>query len=490
MKQLLLVLLLLCLGVGQAWAEPAENLAEAVKLIQAKKNEEAKPLLESILADAEATAVQKAGAYYLFGIIEANPEQAVAFFRQAVAVDPTLERAHVRLVEVLLGEQRYAEAASAAAAGLETFPANNRLNLMQAQALSGAGKYSEAIAVFSKLLDASKREGTLYLQRGRAYQLANLPERAKEDFKSADRLRQSLGKADMGDLLYYVGMLMQDANEFDNAIDTYKKALALQPSVERRADLDKRINDTLGKKKIYKETAAYRKELDRAWESITRRNNPQAALSPLLKIVNVPDLPDDLKARAYLYLSYTGNSLPQRLVYARKAVELGPTQLLAQDRVGHLLFQNKQYDESLQYYTTARALEPGNAHMPLWCGKNRLELGKIDEAIQDFTQALQIDPEFSAAYAARAGAYLEVGKENEALQDLKSFEKYRQNRDASSQSVVQYVTGRLLENKKEYDGALNNYRSAISNDLNLAHRYIADARRRAKILEELKAWSE
>jgi len=140
------------------------------------------------------------------------------------------ERDEVRLevVEALLERQRY-DLALRAIAELRGDGLNDiKLDLYQAEALTGQGLYGESVDLLKRLGPRGGTERQKLL--GLAYFGQKNLEASAQSFKRAARQAE---RSEKPDLLNNLGFALAAASEHEDAIAAYTKALALDPSLSR-----------------------------------------------------------------------------------------------------------------------------------------------------------------------------------------------------------------------------------------------------------------
>ena len=96
--------------------------------------------------------------------------------------------------------------------------------------------------------------------------------------------------------------------------------------------------------------------------------------------------------------------------------------------------------ESLQQYTSAIAMNPGN-FMDHWNrGLSYEYLGNLDQALSDYTQAVRIDPDFAKGYLYRARILEQQGEIEKAMADIREAHR----RDPKDPAVIEAMSRRGL----------------------------------------------
>ncbi len=480
-KILALLAVAVLLPVGSAMADPGEELRKATDFIKAGDKDAARPILAEILADESASPSVKAQVYFVYAALEKEPADQIPFLDKAIATDPGFFRAYERKAIRLFEMGKYAEAAETATAALGLDPANKQMLQYKASGYYYAGDYARAAEAFSDCLQADNRNGKLYLLRGHSYLLSRQPEKALADFSTANRYAAQLNAQEQSDLQYYWGMAYLDAERFDLATGSFNKALGMNPSAERKTDLERYIAETADKKAAYATVVQTRKDLERA------KRNPRASSGVLQKIVENPQVTDELKAQAYGYLSYTGRTVAEDLAYADKAVALAPENYEYLMRQGILRYSLQNPKEALTSFDRALAL---NSEAPAgWAyrGLCYLDLEDWAAAEKNFSKAAE-HPDNQVAYLYRARARFMLGNMDPAREDISKVPQEVPRRSKMLSAEYNYLLGLFAQQDKKYGEALDYYTRALNADASGSRG--KDLQKRVNQLNSLKRWSE
>src|SRR3989338_7098103 len=126
----------------------------------------------------------------------------------------------------------------------------------------------------------------------------------------------------------------------------------------------------------------------------------------------------------------------------------------------------KEYDDAIEAYTSAIALDPNYAAAYNNRGVAYKNKGQNDRAIEDYNKAIALDPNYAAAYNNRGNAYANKGQYDRAIEDYNkaialdpNYAKAYNNR------------GGAYDNKGQNDRAIEDYNKAIALDPNNAAAY-------------------
>lgn len=115
-------------------------------------------------------------------------------------------------------------------------------------------------------------------------------------------------------------------------------------------------------------------------------------------------------------------------------------------------FNDAKYEEAVNAYTEAIALNPVSALLYAKRGQSYLQLSKPNACIRDCTVALQINPDIATAYKFRGRAYRLLGKWEEAAKDLRNACKI--DFDEQTDEWLKEVTPnakKLEEHQRKYE---------------------------------------
>jgi tetratricopeptide (TPR) repeat protein len=90
----------------------------------------------------------------------------------------------------------------------------------------------------------------------------------------------------------------------------------------------------------------------------------------------------------------------------------------AHRRRGNAFLENYKYEQAMEAYTKAIALDPGMADAYNGRGIARRSMGQAKQAIEDFTRAIELDGDFAQAYRNRGSAWHGEMQHDKAIVDL------------------------------------------------------------------------
>ncbi len=175
-------------------------------------------------------------------------------------------------------------------------------------------------------------------------------------------------------------------------------------------------------------------------------------IAPTERLTRNPNNLTALKSLATL--SADRNRCPERIAYARQALELAPGDPALELSLARSLALCAQYGESVARYRRLLQIQPQTEGMLAELGGTLLRAGRNDEAIPVFRKALQLNPKDSGATLGLAQALAATGSYAEAL--LRYDEVLRispQNYDAlQGKAYVLYWTHQFAQARAIFQG--------------------------------------
>ena len=189
-----------------------------------------------------------------------------------------------------------------------------------------------------------------------------------------------------------LGVAQKDQNLTDQAYQSFRKALQLNPNLD-----EAHFNLAI---------------------ILEERAKTDEAIAHYRKAVEIK--PDFVKAHNNLGAAYLRqNKLDDAGVHLRKALRLDPKFAPAHNNMGLAHVKQGKLDEAVENYLRALELNPKLAEAQFNLGHALLMQGKAEQATMRFQKALQLDPDHAEAHNNLGGQLLNQGKLDEALVHLK-----------------------------------------------------------------------
>ena len=147
---------------------------------------------------------------------------------------------------------------------------------------------------------------------------------------------------------------------------------------------------------------------------------------------------------------------PQEEEEYRAAVQLDPDNAALQSALGHVLLQERKWDEAISALRGATALQPDDAVAHNNLGVALQTVGNVADAVPEFREAIRIQPNFLEAHS-NLGHALE--KQNDLSGSITEFQEVL--RLKPDDADAHYYLGLAEYKQGNSDGAVEEYREAI-----------------------------
>jgi tetratricopeptide (TPR) repeat protein len=348
------------------------------------------------LKDLVAAQPNSADAHFNLGLVYArqgqfrDEEAAVAEFREALRLEPSMDPARIALGRVLISLQRYSDAALVVLEYTRHQPRDSQGFYALGQAYQGLKKSDAAVKALERaaLLDPGDAAirfdlGMLLANRGRT-------DAAIQQFEAAERLNPSDPAAHSE-----LALLLEKTGDKERARVERAKLAAVKSASDKESAI-----------------ATFN---EKASEYLSA-GNAKAAAESYGRALQLS--PRDAKLRYNLSLAFDrmGDFASERKELA-KAVELNPNLAVAQNQLGLLALRSGQQVEAEQRFKKTLAIDPKFAEALSNLGVLYSQQGKNAEAAAQFQQAIKNDPKYTKAYInfgllmAQQGAFLEAERQ-------------------------------------------------------------------------------
>jgi len=225
-----------------------------------------------------------------------------------------------------------------------------------AQMLRGSGDWTQAIAVYSHMLDMAPNCIPAYVQRGLLMQEMGHPEKALPDFEQALRLDPYYGMA-----YYGRGWVKHTRGDYQGELEDAQRGLLLDPS----------------------NAGMYHRRIGAARQGLKRYDDAITSFNQAITLNSEND---------------------EGTLYNR----------------GRCYSEMQKYDLALADFDRCLQLDPDWAWAFAARGEAYLRMGRLDQAITDCRMAIQYQPEYIAGYYTRGLAYQEKGDTKRARADFET----------------------------------------------------------------------
>ncbi len=292
------------------------------------------------------------------------------------------------------------------------------------------GFTQEVLDIYRETIDKAPGFVELYINLGRVYYELKRYEDAICEYKMAIWLDSLNLRA-----YYYLCQLYEEQRDFENAIETCKKLIELQPHV---ADFHCRIAQYL-----YLEG-----QIDEAIEHY----QTAVSLNPNPQWTSVV-----AQTLGFIFQENTDN-LDAAIASYQTAYNLNPDDIDIYLNLGNVFFEKGAYDNALIVYKKALESSPYNARIHCNLGYLYWGKGNIDEAIKEYEKAIKYDNTYDIAYNNLGVIYLDdLGRVQKAIDLFESAKKYNPNYALANYNLARSIalTGDKIEAAKLYQTALD-----------------------------------
>jgi tetratricopeptide (TPR) repeat protein/tRNA A-37 threonylcarbamoyl transferase component Bud32 len=344
-------------------------------------------------------------------------DEALAEFNKAIDLEPGMALAYTNLGNALFDKGRWDEAITACRKALDIDPGSALAHNTLGNALCTKGKVEEAIAAHRKAIQLDPELAVAYSNLGTDLSAAGKEDEAIAAWRKAIAIDPSdaLAHSNLGAALYARG-------KADEAIAECRKAIAFDP---RLVNGHINLGNALRRKgKLDEAIAACRKAIDiaprdaRAYAALGTALGDKGRLDEAIVALRKATEIDPGAAPAYSNLGkalYDKGKLDEAIAACRKAIALDARDAVAHNNLGVALRDKGKMDEAIAAARQAIAIDPGlvNAHYTL--GTALVARGKTDEAIAAYRKAIEIDPRHMLAHSNLGAALSDTGKVDEAI---------------------------------------------------------------------------
>ncbi|MGB3404535.1 MAG: tetratricopeptide repeat protein [Microcoleaceae cyanobacterium] len=350
-------------------------------------------------------------------------KEAIQSYETALKLEPKSSIIHHSLGHILSKQQKWDEAIAYYQKALQLTPDSAVVYLHWGEALTQIQQYKEAIAKYQKSLEldpdfelAHQQLGNTFLQWGQEYEEQEKWSAAVEIYRKAIQLDVNLPQIyeKLGDTLQQAGSLdseeifsvYQKAFKIDNNnIELAQKLLTIEPD---NIELMYQVGNLLSQRNQYPEAIKLYQKIQKTelkdiqsylklGEAFVKANDLKAGINYYQKAIKL----EPESAKAYHLLGEAlqkQKELKAAKVAYEKAIEFNPDFFGTYHNLGDLLRQQQELDEAAEAYKKAAELNPNFYWSYHNLGDTYEQQGKIEEAITAYRQALKINPNFAYSY--------------------------------------------------------------------------------------------
>jgi serine/threonine protein kinase/Flp pilus assembly protein TadD len=182
------------------------------------------------------------------------------------------------------------------------------------------------------------------------------------------------------------------------------------------------------------------------------RHDDRRTLEALAASADVRRLPPETLTLLGKTLGDSLKAPEQAVALLRQAQRQYPADLWINDALGWYCYNLRQYDDSVRFFTAARALRPDSPYLVEGIGRALVDKGALPEAAAEFAKAIEMKPDFALAHnnlgavLGRQGKLAEAGAEyREAIRCQPDYALAHYNLGG-----VLELQGKLAEAEAEY----------------------------------------
>jgi serine/threonine protein kinase/Tfp pilus assembly protein PilF len=321
-------------------------------------------------------------------LVKTRPQEAMGFFRVAIAVRPGSSAAYNNLGNVLRDQKQIDEAIATYEKARDLDPENAKTHYNLGNVRLDQKRYPEAAAAYRQAIELDRRFAKAHYNLGLALVEQQQLPAAVDAFEKAIAI-----KADYPEALHNLGTTLARQNRLTDAASMLERALALNS------------NDALTMHSL----ASVR----------TRQGKVPEAIGILRKAIDR----DPKCAPAYnglgVALAQQGQTAPA-LVAFNQARAIEPKFAWAHANAGSAYHRQGKRTEAMAAYQQAVQLDPTIAAAQLGLGMLLGEQNRLPEGIAALRIAIKLDPKLAQAHGALGTALLFTGRFAEAAASLKT----------------------------------------------------------------------
>ncbi len=316
--------------------------------------------------------------------------------------------------------------------GLELAPSDLAFNSAIGEIYLAKNSYTEALAAFQKTLQLFPDNADTYYYSALTYQ--NLGDAQKQQSNALEAIKRNTKF--LGESYFIVGDAAQKSQNYNEAIEAYRKSLTAKPD--------------------------YYPVYHNLSDIFRRQNNFEEAVGVAKKAVEV--FPND--ANFYLDLSHyysLADDSAAAIGAARQAVKLLPDKSVGFTTLCRAYYEDKQFQPALEACNSALKLNPDDGEANVYLGFTYLSLDKTDAANSYFAKAVgglkdytQKNPDYSDGFYLLGNAYYYANQPQNAIDAYsRSLQLYPQFTKARfNLGLAYFVNGNTTAAQAQYEALL------------------------------------
>ncbi len=389
---------------------------------------------------------------------EKKAEEAVSYYRAALAVRPGTAAIHNSLGVAMSDQGKLTEAVAEYQKAIELDPKFAIPHTNLGGALYRQGKRAEGISEFQMAIELDPKLALGHFNLGiTLYDQGKLPE-AIAKFRKAIELDPKLAQPHNN-----LGVILRDQGKLNDAVAEYQKAIELDP---KYASPHNNLGGALyGQGKLAEAIAEYQRAIGLDPKSALPHNGLGMALHDQHKLAEaIAEYRKAIALDPKFALSHNGlgaalygqGRLGEAIAEYRKAIELDPKDASIHYNFGNALYRQGEVAEAIAEFRRAIALDPKLPQPHNNLGIALHGQGKLMEAIAEYRKAIELDPKFALPHKRLSAALYDQHKVAEAIAEWRKGIELDPN-DIPAHTALGdalYGQGRLREAIAEYRKAI------------------------------------
>jgi len=162
------------------------------------------------------------------------------------------------------------------------------------------------------------------------------------------------------------------------------------------------------------------------------------------------------------------DKLPEAMSELRKAEELDPGQADVHYTLGVTLWQQGDFAAAAEELHAAVHAKPDYAEAYYTLGTVLKQKGELQEAATALREAIRLQPEFAGAHTTLAAVLRQLGDSEGAAAESRTGMEMAKQKTSDQAALFATNSGRRLLNAGDLEGAISQFRAAISSSPNYA----------------------
>jgi tetratricopeptide (TPR) repeat protein len=378
-------------------------------------------------------------------------DEAITHFKRALELDSKFAMAHVNLGAALAAKGRKARAVlGASTVGFIGSPLGQGPLLAASALIPGRnGRTDETIAHYKTAIDLDPKYATAHNNLGNALLDKGRLDEAIQEYRTAIDLDPEDATTH-----YNFGLALSDKGRLDEAIQEWREAVKLDPkhapahfnlglALTNKRQLGEAIRHYQKATDLYPENALFHYNLGNALKA---NRQLEKAIQEYLWAIKID--PNFLWAHSNLAIAlHDNNQLVEAIKEYRKAIKIDPDYALVHNNLGNALRDNKQLNEAIQEYRRAIKIDSNFAAAHFNLGNALWITGQLNEAIKEYRTTIALNPKDAEAHN-NLGAALQVkGRLDEAIEEYSEAIKIDPNNASFRDNLDRAVRAKMLLDK-------------------------------------------